>query len=73
MRQPLTINELYEYRIKNIIKRVLDGVDFGAINSNEELLDLLWQQSEQFGSAVIEDMSEWTDEWLSELQESLND
>lgn len=60
-------------RITRIVRKTLK--DFGAevsdFKNTDELLDFLAAQdiARGFGQAIVEDMAEWTDDWLEQLKE----
>ena len=68
-----TIEEEYEYRIKNIVKETLKRLDaeISDFKTTDELLDFLDAKDvrDTFGRMIVEDMTEWTDDWLEQLSE----
>lgn len=67
-----TIEETFEYRIRQIVKKTLEG--FGAeladFSTEDELMDYLYNKdiAEGLGRELIGDMQVWTDDWLEQLQ-----
>lgn len=61
-----TIEEDYEYRMKNIIRKFVKDFELEKLNS-DELQDKLWNDySKEFAHAVLEDMSEYAGDELFE-------
>lgn len=64
--KPLTQKGLYEYRMKIIVRRVLNELGLFTQNMNaDELAQKLWEHNELLGRAVVQDMYEWMseDDW----------
>lgn len=64
-----TIEENYEYRMKNIMKKFIK--DYGLKEMNpEELQDKLWSEyAEVFAHAVLQDMADFSGDELFEIGE----
>lgn len=64
-----TIEENYEYRMKNIMKKFIK--DYGLKEMNpEELQDKLWSEYvEEFAHAVLQDMANFSGDELFEIGE----
>lgn len=61
-----TIEENYEYRMKNIIRKFVKDFELEKLNS-DELQDKLWNDySKEFAHAILEDMSEYAGDELFE-------
>ena len=61
-----TIEENYEYRMKNIIRKFVKDFELEKLNS-VELQDKLWNDySKEFAHAILEDMSEYAGDELFE-------
>ena len=61
-----TIEENYEYRMKNIIRKFVKYFELEKLNS-DELQDKLWNDySKEFAHAILEDMSEYAGDELFE-------
>lgn len=61
------MNELYEYRLKNIVRKVLDELELDVEKlDGDELAQKLWENNELLGRAVVQDMFEWMaeDDWM---------
>lgn len=66
-RTPLTQEALYEYRMKYIIRKVLNELGLKPENLNgDELSQALFERPEILGIAVLQDMFAWMEEdsWL---------
>lgn len=61
-----TIEEDYEYRMKNIVRKFVKDFELEKLNS-DELQEKLWNDySKEFAHAVLEDMSEFAGDELFE-------
>lgn len=70
--KPLTTDELYEYRITNIIKRYLSDNDVKIEDMKPDDLDkAIWNGLEQVGQLLYEDMFQWMSEedWINKIKE----
>lgn len=64
-----TVEENYEYRMKNIMEKFVKDYELGELNS-EELQDKIWSEyAEEFAHAVIEDMMDYSGDELFEIGE----
>ena len=64
-----TVEENYEYRMKNIMEKFVRDYELGELNS-EELQDKIWSEyAEEFAHAVIEDMMDYSGDELFEIGE----
>lgn len=64
-----TIEEDYEYRMKNIMKKFVKDYGLGELNS-EELQDKIWSEyAEEFAHAVLQDMVDYSGDELFEIGE----
>lgn len=64
-----TIEEDYEYRMKNIMKKFVKDYGLGELNS-EELQDKIWSEyAEEFAHAVLQDMADFSGDELFEIGE----
>lgn len=64
-----TIEEDYEYRMKNIMKKFVKDYNFTDLNA-AELEDIIWTDyTTEFAHAVLTDMSEFADDELFEIEE----
>lgn len=63
-----TIEEDYEYRMKNIIEKMVEMYDELQDLSPEELYDKLWKDyAKEFGREVLEDMMDFSGDELFEM------
>lgn len=64
-----TIEEDYEYRMKNVMDKFVK--DYGLKEMNpEELQDKLWlEYAEEFAHAVLQDMTDFSGDELFEIGE----
>lgn len=63
-----TIEQEYEYRMKNIMEKFVKDYGLGELNS-EELQNKMWSEyAEEFAHAVLEDMSEFAGDELFERE-----
>lgn len=64
-----TIEEDYEYRMKNIMKKFIKDYGLNELNS-EELQDKIWSEyAEEFAHAVLQDMTDFSGDELFEIGE----
>lgn len=64
-----TIEEDYEYRMKNIMKKFVKDYGLNELNS-EELQDKIWSEyAEEFAHAVLQDMVDFSGDELFEIGE----
>lgn len=64
-----TIEQEYEYRMKNIMEKFVKDYELGELNP-EELQEKLWSEyAEEFAHAVLEDMSEFAGDELFEIED----
>jgi hypothetical protein len=66
---PRTIEETFEYRITNILKRLFVAWGYEP-TSPENLFDFLKANQDEFAGLVIEDMIKWSGEqfWFDEIK-----
>ena len=61
-----TIEEDYEYRMKNIVRKFVKDFELEKLNS-DELQEKLWNDySKEFAHTVLEDLSEFAGDELFE-------
>ena len=64
-----TIEEDYEYRMKNIMEKFVKDYELGEL-SPEELQDKIWSEyAEEFAHAVLQDMVDFSGDELFEIGE----
>lgn len=64
-----TIEQEYEYRMKNIMEKFVKDYGLGELNS-EELQDKIWSEyAEEFAHAVLQDMADFSGDELFEIGE----
>ena len=61
-----TIEENYEYRMKNLMKKFIKDNELEHIHDSEKLQDELWN-SKEFAHAVLQDMSNFSGNELFEI------
>lgn len=62
-----TIEENYDYRMKNIMQKFVKDYGLEGLDA-EELQDKIWSEyAAEFGHAVMEDMNEWSGNELFEI------
>ncbi len=62
-----TIEEIYEYRMKNIMKNLRESYDGLKDLDSEEMQNKLWDEySKEFAHAVLEDMNDFSGDELFE-------
>lgn len=64
-----TIEEDYEYRMKNIMQKFVKDYELKGLSA-EELQDTLWYDyAEKFAHAVLQDMTDFSGDELFEIGE----
>ena len=64
-----TIEEDYEYRMQNIVRKFVKDYELEGLSA-EELQDKLWSEyTEKFAHAVLQDMSDFSGDELFEIGE----
>ena len=64
-----TIEENYEYRMKNIVRKFVNDYELEGLSA-EELQDKLWSEyAKEFAHAVLQDMSDFSGDELFEIGE----
>ena len=64
-----TIEEDYEYRMQNIVRKFVKDYELEELNA-EELQDKLWSEyAEKFAHAVLQDMNDFSGDELFEIEE----
>ena len=64
-----TIEENYEYRMKNIMKKFVKDYELEGLSA-EELQDKIWSEyAERFAHAVLQDMNDFSGNELFEIGE----
>ena len=64
-----TIEEDYEYRMKNIVQKLVKDYELEGLSA-EELQDKLWSEyAKEFAHAVLQDMSDFAADELFEIKE----
>ena len=64
-----TVEEDYEYRMKNIMKKFVKDYGLEGLSA-EELQDKLWSEySKEFAHAVLQDMTDFSGDELFEIGE----
>lgn len=64
-----TIEEDYEYRMKNIVRKFVKDYELEEL-STEELQDKLWSEyAKEFAHAVLQDMNDFSGDELFEIGE----
>lgn len=64
-----TIEQEYEYRMKNIMEKFVKDYELGELNP-EELQDKIWSEyAEEFAHAVLQDMTDFSGDELFEIGE----
>jgi len=68
----VTTEAHYEYRILEIVKETLGdvGAEVEDFDTTDDLLDFLFSKDIRnfLGLRLVEDMTEWTDDWLEQLK-----
>jgi len=68
----VTTEAHYEYRILEIVKETLGdvGAEVEDFDTTDDLLDFLFSEDIRnfLGLRLVEDMTEWTDDWLEQLK-----
>ena len=64
-----TIEEDYEYRMKNIVQKLVKDYELEGLSA-EELQDKIWSEyAEEFARAVLQDMTDFSGDELFEIGE----
>jgi hypothetical protein len=64
-----TIEEDYEYRMKNIVRKFVKDYELERLSA-EELQDKIWSEyAEEFAHAVLQDMTDFSGNELFEVGE----
>lgn len=64
-----TIEEDYEYRMKNIVRKFVKDYELERLSA-EELQDKIWSEyAEEFAHAVLQDMTDFSGDELFEIEE----
>ncbi len=64
-----TIEEDYEYRMKNIVRKFVKDYELERLSA-EELQDKIWSEyAEEFAHAVLQDMTDFSGNDLFEIGE----
>ncbi len=64
-----TIEEDYEYRMKNIVRKFVKDYELKRLSA-EELQDKIWSEyAEEFAHAVLQDMTDFSGNELFEIGE----
>lgn len=64
-----TIEEDYEYRMKNIVRKFVKDYELERLSA-EELQDKIWSEyAEEFAHAVLQDMTDFSGNELFEIGE----
>ena len=64
-----TIEEEYDYRMRNIMEKFVGQYDELQSLEPEELQEKIWNDyAKEFGRAVLEDMSEFSGDELFEIE-----
>ena len=64
-----TIEEDYEYRMKNIMQKFVKDYELEGLSA-EELQDKIWSEyAEEFALAVLQDMNDFSGDELFEIGE----
>ena len=64
-----TIEEDYEYRMQNIVQKLLKDYELEGLSA-EELQEKLWSEyAKEFAHAVLQDMSDFSGDELFEIKE----
>lgn len=64
-----TVEEDYEYRMKNIVRKFVKDYELEGLIA-EELQDKLWSEySKEFAHAVLQDMNDFSGDELFEIGE----
>lgn len=65
-----TIEENYEYRMKNIMKKFVKDYGLENMDDPETLQDKLWSEyAKEFAHAVLQDMTDFSGDELFEIGE----
>ena len=64
-----TVEEDYEYRMKNIVQKLVKDYELEELSA-EELQDKLWSEyAKEFAHAVLQDMNDFSGDELFEIGE----
>lgn len=64
-----TIEEDYEYRMKNIVRKFVKDYELERLGA-EELQDKIWSEyAKEFAHAVLQDMNDFSGDELFEIEE----
>ena len=64
-----TIEENFDYRMKNIIEKFVEDYDDLKGLNPEELYDKMWEDyAKEFGRAVLEDMNDFAGDELFDVE-----
>lgn len=64
-----TIEQEYEYRMKNIMEKFVKDYELGKLTP-EELQDKIWSEyAEEFAHTVLQDMTDFSGDELFEIGE----
>ena len=67
-----TIEEDYEYRMKNIVQKLVKDYELEGLSA-EELQDKIWSEyAEEFAHAVLQDMNDFSGDELFEMKRGGN-
>ena len=65
-----TVEEDYEYRMKNIMKKFVKDYGLESIDNPETLQDKLWSEyAKEFAHAVLQDMTDFSGNELFKIGE----
>jgi len=63
-----TIEENYEYRMKNIIKKFVKNTELEKLNAEELQTEIWTNYAEEFGQMILEDMYDFAGDKLFEIE-----
>lgn len=63
-----TIEENYEYRIKNIMKKFVKNTELEKLNAEELQTEIWTNYAEEFGQMILEDMYDFAGDELFEIE-----
>ena len=64
-----TIEEDYEYRMKNIVQKLVKDYELEGLSAEELQDKLLSEYAKEFAHAVLQDMSDFSGDELFEIKE----
>lgn len=68
--QVRTIDQDYQYQMVQAARQLLKDFEQDIDELDEEkLADFLYQHRREFGELIVNHMSEYTDDWLAQVQE----